>query len=45
MRWESMGNVSDWFKKNKIQIGMHINKKWLICTPLHGWWIYLLVVA
>ena len=40
-----MGNIIDWFKKHKIQIGMHINEKRPSCTPLHVWWIYLLVVA
>ena len=44
-RWESMFNVSDWFKKHKIQIGMHINEKRPSCTPLNVWWIYLLVVS
>ena len=39
-----MGNVSDWFKKHEIQIGMHINEKWSSCTPSHVWWIYLLVM-
>ena len=40
-----MVNVSDWFKKHNIQIDMHINEKRPSCTPLHVWWIYLLVVA
>ena len=40
-----MGNVKDWFKKHKIQIGMQINEKPPICTPSHVWYIYLLVVS
>ena len=44
-RWESMGNVSDYFKKHKTQIGMHINDKRPSSTPSHVWWIHLLVVA
>ena len=40
-----MGNVSEWFKKHKIQIGMHINEKRPICTPLYFWRIYLLIVT
>ena len=39
-----MDNISDWFKKHKIHIGMHINTKLPICKPSHVWWIYLLVI-
>ena len=35
MCWESMGNVSNWFKKHKIKIDMHINNKRPSYTPSH----------
>ena len=39
-RWESMGKVSEWFKKNKIEIALHINEKRPNCKPSDDWWIY-----
>ena len=39
-----MGNVSDWLKKHRVHIVVHIKKKLPSYTPSHVWWIYLLLV-
>ena len=43
--WESMGKVSDWFKRNKIEIDMRANDKQTDCTSFPIWWIHLMAVV
>ena len=43
--WGSMGEVSNWFKRNKIDINMHVYEKDFNCAPSTIWWIHLMVVA
>ena len=40
-----MGKVSDWFKRNNIEIDMHVNDKQPDCAPLPIWWIHRMVVT
>ena len=44
-RWELMGKVSDWFKRNKIYIDMNVNYKHkeFVTSPI--WWIHIMVVS
>ena len=43
--WESMGKVSNWLKRNKIEIDMHINNKHPYCTTSPILCIHPVVVA
>ena len=40
-----MGKVRNWFKRNKIDINIHVNNKFLECTPYLIWWIHIIFVT
>ena len=44
-RWESMNNVSNWFKTNRIQVEEYLQQKSPACTPPSEWWIQIMIIA
>jgi hypothetical protein len=43
-RWESMSNVSSWFKLHKIAVDEYFENKKPSCKPPPRWWVEILII-
>ena len=43
-RWESMSQVSSWFKLHRIAINNYFQVKTPSCTPPPCWWVQLMII-
>ena len=43
-RWESMSNVSGWFKLHKVVVNEYFESKKPVCLPPPEWWVQMMII-